>query len=119
MLTTKDLLPTLSLILLPVDSSLRDLSITVAVLILILTGWYALNRWLLEVYPEDPSEGGRYTVIRWASDPNPARTEQIALFNRLYEDKKVRVVLDPSADVLKILTQAAAGSGPDVFDIYS
>jgi len=98
---------------------LRDLSITVAALILILTGWYALNRWLLEVYPEDPSEEGRYTVIRWASDPNPARTEQIALFNRLYEDKKVRVVLDPSADVQKILTQAAAGSGPDVFDIYS
>lgn len=98
---------------------MRDLSITVAVLALILGGWFSLNRWGLEVYPDDPSEGGQYTVIRWASDPNPARTEQMALFNRLYEDKKVRVVLDPSADVQKILTQAAAGSGPDVFDVYS
>lgn len=98
---------------------MRDLSTTIAVLALILVGWYALNRWVLSVYPDDPSAGGEYTVIRWASDPNPARTEQMALFNRLYEDKKVRVVLDPSADVQKILTQAAAGSGPDVFDIYS
>ena len=98
---------------------MRDLSTTITVLALILVGWYALNRWGLSVYPDDPSAGGEYTVIRWASDPNPARTEQMALFNRLYEDKKVRVVLDPSADVQKILTQAAAGSGPDVFDIYS
>ena len=98
---------------------MRDLSTTIAVLALILVSWYALNRWVLSVYPNDPSAGGEYTVIRWASDPNPARTEQMALFNRLYEDKKVRVVLDPSADVQKILTQAAAGSGPDVFDIYS
>ena len=98
---------------------MRDLSTTLVVLALILVGWYALNRWGLSVYPDDPSAGGEYTVIRWASDPNPARTEQMALFNRLYEDKKVRVILDPSADVQKILTQAAAGSGPDVFDIYS
>ena len=98
---------------------MRDLALTVAVLTGILLGWFALNRWILEVYPADPTDGGEYTVIRWASDPNPARTEQRALFNRLYEDKKVRVVLDPSADVQKILTQAAADSGPDVFDIYS
>jgi ABC-type glycerol-3-phosphate transport system substrate-binding protein len=98
---------------------LRDLALTVAVLTGILLGWFSLNRWILEVYPADPTDGGEYTVIRWASDPNPARTEQMALFNRLYDDKKVRVVLDPSADVQKILTQAAADSGPDVFDIYS
>jgi ABC-type glycerol-3-phosphate transport system substrate-binding protein len=98
---------------------MRDLLLTLVVLALLLAGWFALNRWVLQVYPLDPSEGGRYTVIRWASDPNPARTEQIALFNRLYEDRKVRVVLDPSAEVQKILTQAAAGGGPDVFDIYS
>ncbi|NKB67412.1 MAG: extracellular solute-binding protein [Candidatus Latescibacteria bacterium] len=98
---------------------MRDLSLTVAILAALLGGWFALNRWVLDVYPEDPSEDGEYTVIRWASDPNPARVEQIALFNRLFADQKIRVVLDPSADVQKILTQAAAGSGPDVFDIYS
>ena len=98
---------------------MRDLTLTLVVLALLLASWFALNRWGLNTYPDDPSEGGEYTVIRWASDPNPARVEQIALFNRLYADKKVRVVLDPSADVQKILTQAAAGSGPDVFDIYS
>lgn len=98
---------------------MRDLVLTLVVLALLLAGWFALNNWALQVYPPDPGEGGKYKVIRWASDPNPARTEQIALFNRLYEDQKVRVVLDPSADVQKILTQAAAGTGPDVFDIYS
>ncbi|MBI2201739.1 MAG: extracellular solute-binding protein, partial [Armatimonadetes bacterium] len=98
---------------------MRDLALTLAVLALLLASWFALNYGVLQVYPPDPSEGGKYKVIRWASDPNPARTEQIALFNRLYEDQKVRVVLDPSADVQKILTQAAAGTGPDVFDIYS
>jgi ABC-type glycerol-3-phosphate transport system substrate-binding protein len=97
----------------------RDLALTAAVLAGILLAWFGVNRWVLDVYPDDPTEGGKYTVVRWATDPNPARTEQIALFNRLYEDKKVRVVLDPSADVQKILTQAAAGSGPDVIDIYS
>jgi ABC-type glycerol-3-phosphate transport system substrate-binding protein len=98
---------------------LRDLAVTLSIIAFVLGLWYGLNRWVLDVYPEDPSEGGRYTVIRWATDPNPARTEQIALFNRLFADKKVRVVLDPSAEVQKILTQAAAGAGPDVFDVYN
>jgi len=98
---------------------MRDLTITVVVLAFLITSWLTLNRWALDVYPPDASEGGRYVVIRWASDPNPARVEQIALFNRLYAEKRVRVVLDPDPGVQKILTQAAAGTGPDVIDIYN
>ncbi len=97
---------------------MRDLTITVAVLAAILVGWFVLNDRVLDIYPKDASEGGKFVVIRWATDPNPARTEQIALFNRMYADKHLRVVLDPNPEIQGVLTQAAAGGGPDVVDIY-
>lgn len=97
---------------------MRDLVITIGVLGAILAAWFGLNKEVLKIYPPDPSEGGKYVVLRWATDPNPARTEQIALFNRMYADKRVRLVLDPNPAEQAILTQAAAGAGPDIVDIY-
>jgi len=41
-----------------------------------LLGWYAYNRYVLQLYPIDISEGGKYHVITYGSDPNPARIEQ-------------------------------------------
>ena len=56
------------------------------------------------------------TIIRWVTDNNPARREQIALFERLNPDIKVK--LDPGGGH-KLLIQCAAGVGPDIFDVTS
>ena len=40
---------------------MRDLIVSIVVLTGLLIGWYGLNRWVLEIYPEDASEGGRLT----------------------------------------------------------
>jgi multiple sugar transport system substrate-binding protein len=54
----------------------------------------------------------------WCSDDNPARREQIELFNRLYPEYHVR--LDPmNANMEKVIVQSLAGVGPDLFDCYS
>jgi len=54
----------------------------------------------------------------WCSDDNPARREQIELFNRLYPEYEVR--LDPmNATLEKVIVQSLAGVGPDLFDCYS
>jgi multiple sugar transport system substrate-binding protein len=54
----------------------------------------------------------------WCSDDNPARREQIELFNRLYPEYQVR--LDPmNATLEKVIVQSLAGVGPDLFDCYS
>lgn len=58
------------------------------------------------------------TVLIWVSDDNPARREQIALFNRLYPQYELR--LDPSnAGMEKVIVQSLAGVGPDLFDCYN
>ena len=54
----------------------------------------------------------------WTSDDNPARREQLALFNRMF--LKDHCELDPSnADMQKVIVQSLAGNGPDVLDCYS
>ncbi len=66
--------------------------------------------------PEPPKDGKIPLV--WCSDDNPARREQIALFNKLYPQYDLR--LDPSnMDSQKIIVQTIAGVGPDLFDSYS
>ncbi len=53
----------------------------------------------------------------WISDDNPARRDQIALFNRLYPQYELR--LDPSnSGMEKVIVQSIGGVGPDVFDCY-
>lgn len=58
--------------------------------------------------------GGR-TVITWASDDNPARREQIDLFNKLHPEIVLR--LDPIViSQEKVIVQCMAGVGPDLID---
>jgi multiple sugar transport system substrate-binding protein len=55
----------------------------------------------------------------WVSDDNPARREQIALFNRLHPEYDLRLNPgDESAGIEKVLLQCLAGVGPDLFDCY-
>lgn len=61
--------------------------------------------------PADPSK----TPIVWVSDNNPARTEQIAEFNR--EHPQYNLVLDyGNAGLQKLVLQSSSGVGPDVMD---
>ena len=55
--------------------------------------------------------------LSWVSDDNPARRQQIALFNRLYPKYDLR--LDPSnTGMEKVIVQSLAGVGPELFDCY-
>ncbi len=61
--------------------------------------------------PADP----RKTPIVWASDDNPARRDQIDLYNRRHPDQTLS--LDPNNTGLeKVVVQSIAGVGPDCFD---
>lgn len=63
-----------------------------------------------------PEEAGKIPLT-WVSDDNPARREQIALFNRLHPQYSLR--LDPSnTGMEKVIVQSLAGVGPDLFDCY-
>jgi len=51
----------------------------------------------------------------WATDPNPARTEQMELFRDEYPEHDI--MIDPdSGGKQKVITQSLAGVGPDFFD---
>jgi len=53
----------------------------------------------------------------WATDPNPARTEQMELFRDEYPE--YGIMIDPDANQggrQKIITQSLAGVGPDFID---
>ena len=68
------------------------------------------------IWSPGQSDDGRIEII-WASDDNPVRREQIALFNRLYP--KYRLTLDPQPGTMeKTIVQCLAGVGADVFDCY-
>lgn len=60
---------------------------------------------------------GRTRII-WTTDDNPARTEQVAIFDRMFPTLKLTI--DPNNnDMSKIIVQTMAGIGPDVVDCYS
>jgi multiple sugar transport system substrate-binding protein len=62
------------------------------------------------------SDDGR-TPLVWVSDDNPARRDQIALFNNLNPTCRLR--LDPSnLGMEKTIVQSLAGAGPDLFNTY-
>lgn len=57
---------------------------------------------------------GKKTIV-WATDDNPRRRQQIALFNQLHPEYDLRI--DPqSGGLQKVVTQSLARVGPDVFD---
>jgi multiple sugar transport system substrate-binding protein len=68
-----------------------------------------------EIQPAPPA--GKVPLV-WVSDDNPARREQIALFNRLHPQYDLR--LDPRANtgMEKVMLQSLAGVGPELFDAY-
>ena len=63
-----------------------------------------------------PGADGKVVLV-WVSDDNPARREQIALFNRMHPQFDLR--LDPdNGGMEKVIVQSVGGVGPDVFDCY-
>ncbi len=64
-----------------------------------------------------PVQDGKI-VLTWCSDDNPARREQIDLFNRTHP--RYRLQLDPANNGMeKVIVQSEAKVGPDLFDSYS
>jgi multiple sugar transport system substrate-binding protein len=73
----------------------------------------SLAAWKLQ---PPPAAAGKIPLV-WVSDDNPARREQMALFNRLHPEIELR--LDPNnTGVEKVIVQSLAGVGPDLFDSY-
>ena len=67
------------------------------------------------IHPRDTNKG-KVTLV-WTSDDNPARREQIKLFNRLHP--KYNLVLDPNdKNLQKIIVQCMGGVGADIIDWY-
>jgi len=63
-------------------------------------------------------KGKNIVTLRWISDANPLRKEQIGLFEKTYPGIKIN--LDWASNLPgKILVQMAGGSPPDLFDIYT
>jgi len=74
----------------------------------LLTGIASLN--------QAPASTGKIRIT-WVTDNNPVRSEQIALFMKLHPD--IEVAIDPlNNEQQKVIVQAIAGVGPDVFDSY-
>ena len=68
------------------------------------------------IRPRPEAEGK--IPLTWVSDDNPARREQIDLFNELHPDYRLR--LDPSnTGMQKVIVQCIGGVGPDIFDCYN
>lgn len=65
-----------------------------------------------------PEVGAKGKIpLVWCSDDNPARREQIKLFNDTHPQYDLR--LDPSnTGMEKVIVQSLAGVGPDLFDCY-
>ncbi len=61
-----------------------------------------------------PDVSGR-TALTWVTGYNPARTEQVALFNDLHPEYDLRIDPDNSG-LEKMIVQCVAGVGPDLFD---
>ena len=66
--------------------------------------------------PRDKNDG--IIRMRWATDANPARNVQTALFHKLYPHYKVTVDPGLGNDQTKLIVQCATGAGPDIIDIY-
>lgn len=56
------------------------------------------------------------TVLRWATDPNPARKIQSALFAKGNPGLDVEVDPGLGGDQTKLIVQCATGTGPDIID---
>jgi multiple sugar transport system substrate-binding protein len=78
-------------------------------------GLVALSAIAWRIQPKPPGEGK--IVLTWVSDDNPARRQQIALFNQLNPGYHLR--LDPTnTGTEKVIVGCIGGVGPDLFDCY-
>jgi len=82
-------------------------------LALVAATWVILDR-----FPTEQDKYPGYTILRWATDANPARWDQIRTFNELHEKDRIRVLLQPRAGVATDV-QLSGRRGPDLVDIYS
>ncbi len=55
------------------------------------------------------------TTLTWSTDPNPARSKQVGIFEEQNPDLEGIV---EKRDATKIIVRAATGTGPDIIDIY-
>src|ERR1051325_10301115 len=63
-----------------------------------------------------PKEDNKIPLV-WVSDDNPARRDQVGLFNTMYP--QCRLSLDPgNSGMEKVIVQSLGGVGPDLFDCY-
>jgi ABC-type glycerol-3-phosphate transport system substrate-binding protein len=86
----------------------------------LLAGWWAYNRFVANIYPPDPSENGRFTVIRYGTDVNPARNEQVGIFNRYHLPEHLKAQYVPGASGMQnVVTASAAGNAPDIVDVFN
>ncbi len=72
--------------------------------------------WGVAILIEPPPEFPDKTVLRWSTDPNPARGEQIAPFMEKYDD--LAVVVEPNT-FDRTIVQCSTGIGPDLIEIYN
>lgn len=72
--------------------------------------WIVARVWT----PDDPNRGK--TVIYWSTDPNPARKDQIAPFERMHPD--IAVLVEPNT-FERTIVQCSTGIGPDLIEVYS
>ena len=72
-------------------------------------GLYAVA--LVTLQSESPEDT---VVLRWATDPNPARDRQVAAFTNANPGISVTT---ESGDPTKLLVQCATGVGPDLLDL--
>jgi multiple sugar transport system substrate-binding protein len=81
---------------------------------LVVMGILSIVAWAIRPRPVADGKVG----LAWVSDDNPARREQIAVFNRLHPD--LHLDLDPTnGGMEKVIVQSIGGVGPDLFDCYS
>jgi ABC-type glycerol-3-phosphate transport system substrate-binding protein len=91
-----------------------------AVVVVVLGGWHLYNRHVLRIYPQDASEGGRFHVITYGSDPNPARADQLNKFNQYHRKDGLKVALVPAGSQANaVTTTSAAHTAPDIIDVYT
>ena len=104
----------------PAFSRRSELPWLIGGVVVLLAGWWALNRWVLQVKPVEASTA---QVLGWGTDPNLSRPEQCNIFNRANRTsgaKSLAVAVVPGGnDPGAIVTRSAAGNAPDLIDVYN
>jgi ABC-type glycerol-3-phosphate transport system substrate-binding protein len=94
---------------------MKGLFLSITLILTLASLWVAADR----TRPTSPP--GTIELV-WVSDDNPARKEQIQLFDQFAARQghpEVRCRLDPgNVGMEKVIIQSVGGVGPDLFDVY-